>query len=153
MVKLVAWAGQEYQKVKIHSAKFKCGQEMWVNTVHLPKKEHYYVCVTVNDLGQGLGLTNCLKTCKVGDAHSVPHSDQDYFAAWGRHLASLSPNSSACTAPCVRPHLPPEAQQQFVKCLVLLRGKVTKTVQSTLFLDVLEKSSSSESHSLRQQLS
>lgn len=33
-----------------------------------------------------------------------------------------------------RTGLPPEAQQHFVQCLALLRGKVTKTVQSTLFL-------------------
>lgn len=56
-----------------------------------------------------------------------------------RHLASLGPNSSVCTAPWVSTRLPPEAQ--FVKCLVLLRGKVLQTVQSTLFF-VQEKPAS-----------
>lgn len=63
--------------------------------------------MTVNSQGQGLGFTNCLKTCMVWGAHSVPSSGQNYFEAWDRYAASLSP-SSACTAPWARTCLPPE---------------------------------------------
>lgn len=58
-----------------------------------------------------------------------------------RHLASLGPKLSVCTAPWVSTRFPPQAPYQFVKCLVLLRGKVIQVVQSTLFF-VLEKPAS-----------